>query len=164
MNTFFVLDVLSWRGHPVSDSEAEFRFFWLTQKLAEQPTDIITPSNPYRFLSAPRVPCTPANVIQAITTPPVPLDGLLFYHNEACYTPGPSPLVLWLKPEMVPASLGLPIPVPSVPVPAPVPDVVPASAPVLDPLSVPTAPASGPELQVSSQDLHLLANQNHMME
>jgi hypothetical protein len=69
-------------GQPVSDSEAEFRFFWLTQKLAEVPAATVTPGNPFRFVPAPRAICTPDNVAQAVSAAPVPLDGLLFYHNE----------------------------------------------------------------------------------
>jgi len=38
------------------------------------------------------------------------VDGLLFYHKEARYTPGQSPLVLWLKTYMLPEILGIPIP------------------------------------------------------
>ncbi|KAK3709900.1 hypothetical protein QZH41_020020, partial [Actinostola sp. cb2023] len=34
-NTFYVLDVMCWRGHPVFDSETEFRFYWLQTKLQE---------------------------------------------------------------------------------------------------------------------------------
>jgi snurportin-1 len=34
--TYYVLDVMCWRGHPVYDSETEFRFYWARTKLAEQ--------------------------------------------------------------------------------------------------------------------------------
>ena len=35
--TYWVLDILCWGGLPVIDSEAEFRAFWLTSKLTENP-------------------------------------------------------------------------------------------------------------------------------
>lgn len=38
------------------------------------------------------------------------LDGILFYHKEAHYEPGCSPLVGWLKAFMVPEILGIPMP------------------------------------------------------
>ncbi|VDP92609.1 unnamed protein product [Echinostoma caproni] len=30
------------------------------------------------------------------------VDGILFYHNAVIYEPGPTPLVGWLKPYMLP--------------------------------------------------------------
>ena len=38
------------------------------------------------------------------------MDGLLFYHKKARYTFGATPLVVWLKPYMLPDILSLPIP------------------------------------------------------
>ena len=40
------------------------------------------------------------------------LDGLLFYHKETHYTFGDTPLVLWLKPYMLPEALGITVPQP----------------------------------------------------
>jgi hypothetical protein len=37
------------------------------------------------------------------------LDGLLFYHSEANYVPGRTPLVGWLKPHMMATVLGVPV-------------------------------------------------------
>ena len=39
-----------------------------------------------------------------------PLDGLLFYHRQALYTYGLTPLVTWLKPFMLSEVLGISIP------------------------------------------------------
>ncbi|XP_067046363.1 snurportin-1-like isoform X3 [Acropora muricata] len=36
-NVFYVLDVMCWRGHPVYDSETDFRCYWLQTKLQEEP-------------------------------------------------------------------------------------------------------------------------------
>jgi snurportin-1 len=37
------------------------------------------------------------------------LDGLLFYHSEAHYVPGSTPLVGWLKPHMMATVLSVPV-------------------------------------------------------
>jgi hypothetical protein len=37
------------------------------------------------------------------------LDGLLFYHSQAHYISGNTPLVGWLKPHMMPTVLGIPV-------------------------------------------------------
>src|SRR5690349_16145374 len=33
--TFWTIDIMCWRGHPVYECETEFRFWWLRGKLAE---------------------------------------------------------------------------------------------------------------------------------
>ncbi|KAG7243228.1 hypothetical protein CRUP_025517, partial [Coryphaenoides rupestris] len=33
--TFYILDVMCWRGHPVYDCPTEFRFYWLQSKVQE---------------------------------------------------------------------------------------------------------------------------------
>ena len=38
------------------------------------------------------------------------VDGLLFYHREGHYTPGHTPIVLWLKSYMLPEILDISIP------------------------------------------------------
>jgi len=39
-----------------------------------------------------------------------PLDGFLFYHRDASYTYGQTPLVTWLKPFMLSEVLGISVP------------------------------------------------------
>lgn len=39
----------------------------------------------------------------------VDLDGINFYYPQSLYTPGDSPLVLWLKPFMIPDVLQKPV-------------------------------------------------------
>ncbi|XP_069621775.1 snurportin-1 isoform X4 [Ranitomeya imitator] len=34
--TYYVLDVMCWRGHPVYDCQTDFRFYWLQSKLQEE--------------------------------------------------------------------------------------------------------------------------------
>ncbi|XP_071794822.1 snurportin-1-like [Asterias amurensis] len=112
--TFYILDIMCWRGHPVYDSDTEFRFFWLHSKVADVP--ILTQSsstNPFRFLPLPNFPCH-TSVIEETMAKPAPfqadLDGILFYHKQTHYTSGSTPLVGWLMPWMLPDMLGVPVP------------------------------------------------------
>ncbi|XP_054933146.1 snurportin-1 isoform X2 [Dermacentor andersoni] len=109
--TYYILDLLCWKSHPVCDSEAEFRFYWLDEKLSEVPQikETSDDNRRCRFVTLPRYPCT-TEAISALMNSPLPfedeLDGLLFYHKKAHYFEGVSPLVGWLKPYMVPEILG----------------------------------------------------------
>ena len=38
LQTFFVLDLMCWNGHPIYDSETEFRFYWMHAKFDETPS------------------------------------------------------------------------------------------------------------------------------
>ena len=110
--TFFVLDIMCWRGHPVYDSDTEFRFYWLKTKLKEEGDAVSTVSrvNPYQFLPLTSHPCSHASLVEVLGSKwPLEVDGLLFFHKEAHYMLGRSPLTLWLKPHMVTDILGLPI-------------------------------------------------------
>ncbi|XP_078356022.1 snurportin-1-like isoform X2 [Oculina patagonica] len=112
-NTFYVLDVMSWRGHPVYDSETDFRFYWLQTKLQEEPLVAeVSTENPYRFLSLPYCPCDDSSIRQALSsvTSVSEVDGLLFFHKRTHYTCGRTPLVGWLKPHMLPEILGVSVP------------------------------------------------------
>lgn len=110
--TYYVLDVMCWKSHPVFDSEADFRFYWLDDKLSEIPElqQYSDSDRRYRFVTLPRHPCIP-EAISAVMSSPLPfkdeLDGLLFYHKKGHYFEGVSPLVTWLKPYMVPEILGI---------------------------------------------------------
>lgn len=112
--TYYILDLLCWKSHPVCDSEAEFRFYWLDEKLNEVPQikETSDDNRRCRFVTLPRSPCT-TEAISALMNSPLPfedeLDGLLFYHKKAHYFEGVSPLVGWLKPYMVPEILGAPV-------------------------------------------------------
>ncbi|XP_022108126.1 snurportin-1-like isoform X2 [Acanthaster planci] len=68
--TFYVLDIMCWRGHPVYDSDTEFRFYWLQTKLAEVPELAVqTSTNPYRFLALPSYPCNQSAIKDAMAKP-----------------------------------------------------------------------------------------------
>ena len=110
--TYYVLDVMCWRGHPVYNCDTEFRMFWLRTKLAEAGEAVAGHSriNPLRFLPLDNCPCDRASVAAVLAQRwPVQVDGLLFLHRRAHYTTGRSPLALWLKPHMVPDLLSIPV-------------------------------------------------------
>ncbi|XP_072038284.1 snurportin-1-like [Amphiura filiformis] len=112
--TFFVLDIMCWNGHPIYDSETEFRFYWLHTKFSEEPR-LASQSklNPFMFVPLPSCPCDASSLAETMSKPlpfQVPLDGVLFYHKRTHYTLGSTPLVGWLKPWMLPDMLGVPVP------------------------------------------------------
>ncbi|XP_041034096.1 snurportin-1 [Carcharodon carcharias] len=111
--TYYVLDVMCWRGHPVYDCQTEFRFFWLQSKLQEEGEKLaeIASRNPFKFVGMSHLPCTPEAICQTLAANyPFEVDGLLFYHKQTHYTPGSTPLVGWLKPYMVADILQLAVP------------------------------------------------------
>ncbi|XP_065060566.1 snurportin-1-like [Rhopilema esculentum] len=110
--TFYVIDLTCWKGHPVYDSETEFRFYWLKTKFEDE-KELSTRSrvNPYIFKPAPCCSCKISDIQQAVAfSYSFKIDGLLFYHKRTHYTPGRTPLVGWLKPSMLPDVLGIRVP------------------------------------------------------
>ncbi|XP_059713900.1 snurportin-1 isoform X2 [Haemorhous mexicanus] len=84
--TYYILDVMCWRGHPVYDCQ-------------------------YKFVGLQNFPCSSDSLCELLATDfPFEVDGLLFYHKQTHYTPGSTPLVGWLRPYMVPEILGLAVP------------------------------------------------------
>ncbi|XP_051012472.1 snurportin-1 isoform X2 [Acomys russatus] len=83
--TYYVLDVMCWRGHPFYDCQTDFRFYWMHSKLPEEEG-------------------------LGEKTKINPVDGLLFYHKQTHYSPGSTPLVGWLRPYMVSDILGVVVP------------------------------------------------------
>ena len=109
--TYYILDVMCWAGHPVYDSDLEFRTFWKEQKCKESP-DIGTYSrlNPLVFQNLTYHSCSKENLARLLSkAPPFEVDGLLFIHKECRYILGRTPLAAWLKPHMVPDILGVPV-------------------------------------------------------
>lgn len=68
--------------------------------------------NPFPFVQLAEHACDVDAISRALSKHPYfdsdkpQIDGLLFYHKEGYYTPGSTPLVLWLKPYMVNEMLG----------------------------------------------------------
>lgn len=109
--TYYILDVMCWRGYPVYDSGTEFRVYWKQQKY-EACDGISTYSrgNPLPFQNLPFHACTRESLERVLAdTPPFQVDGVLFIHKQCRYIIGVSPLVLWLKPQMIPDLLGIPV-------------------------------------------------------
>ncbi|XP_062440050.1 snurportin-1 [Rhea pennata] len=113
--TYYILDVMCWRGHPVYDCQTDFRFFWLLSKIQEEEgLGEKSRINPFKFVALQNFPCTSESLCKVLATDyPFEVDGLLFYHKQTHYTPGSTPLVGWLRPYMVPDILGLTVPVTS---------------------------------------------------
>jgi len=89
---------------------------WIDSKIQELPEmeNSETETNTYSILSLPRIKCS-SNLTDALTNLPselFPLDGILFYHRHAHYHYGTTPLVMWLKPFMLPEILGIWVPSP----------------------------------------------------
>lgn len=108
--TFYVLDIMCWSSHPVYDSDTEFRFYWLNVKFSEHDHDMIaqTKTNPYKFVPLQYHSCHIESLSKIFSASwPVLIDGLLFFHKQSHYHLGRSPLVLWLKPHMVPEIIGI---------------------------------------------------------
>ncbi|XP_043845144.1 snurportin-1 [Dromiciops gliroides] len=110
--TYYVLDVMCWRGHPVYDCQTDFRFYWMHSKLPEeQGLGEKTKINPFKFVGLKNFPCTPESLCKVLSTDfPFEVDGLLFYHKQTHYSPGSTPLVGWLRPYMVSDVLGMTVP------------------------------------------------------
>ncbi|CAN0325813.1 snurportin-1 [Lampetra fluviatilis] len=111
--TYYILDVMCWRAHPVYDCETEFRFFWLQSKLRDEGAVTETSQrNPFRFVGLQSFACSPDVLTTALASSEFPyeVDGLLFYHKRTHYCPGSTPLVGWLKAYMVQDVLGLAVP------------------------------------------------------
>ncbi len=109
--TYYILDVMCWGGHPVYDSDLEFRTFWKEQKVKES-AEISAYSriNPLPFQNLPYHSCTKENLARLLgEVPPYEVDGLLFIHKQCRYIIGRTPLAVWLKPHMIPDILGIPV-------------------------------------------------------
>eukprot|EP00752_Nemacystus_decipiens_P013797 g12249.t1 len=109
-HTFFVLDMMAWKGYPLYDCNADFRFYWVRTKLqeADGPLDSITSRNAYRIKPTPYHECDRQGLAHAYSSPvPFIKDGLLFHLKSAHYQLGPTPLVLLWKDASVARYLGV---------------------------------------------------------
>eukprot|EP00903_Cladosiphon_okamuranus_P016060 g14826.t1 len=108
--TFFVLDMMAWKGYPLYDCNTDFRFYWVRTKLqeADGPLDSVTSRNAYRIKSTPYHECDRQGLAHAYSSPvPFIKDGLLFHLKSAHYQLGPTPLVLLWKDASVARYLGV---------------------------------------------------------
>lgn len=99
--TYYVIDMVCWRGYSLYDCTAEFRFFWLNSKLAETGAcDAPSHYHKFRFSTVPVYNCDQRGLYSAyIESMPYAKDGLLFYNKHAHYQTGNTPLALVWKDE-----------------------------------------------------------------
>lgn len=114
-NEYFVLDILAYGCQSFIDCEADFRFFWLESQMHESNVAQITESNECVFHVVEKVRCCNELAFnQLFTMFPIwpnnqpELDGFLFYHKEASYVHGQTPLVGWLFAFMIPELFNVP--------------------------------------------------------
>ena len=81
--TYYVIDMVCWRGYPLYDCNAEFRFFWLNSKLTESGAcEVPSYYHKYRFSPVPVYNCDQSGLLSAYTGQvPYVKDGLLFYNK-----------------------------------------------------------------------------------
>lgn len=99
-----------------SVEQAEFRFYWLKSKMEEMPSlSELSGDNAFVFTSLAYHQCSVSTMTSVMASESLfgqdgpALDGLLFYHSEAHYVPGRTPLVGWLKPHMMATVLSVPV-------------------------------------------------------
>lgn len=108
--TYYALDLMCWDGQAVYDCDTQTRFKLLNDKIREHDLSRPSPINPYPLI--PLKAFTPTkNVIHgAVTMAPYRIDGLIFYHKQLLYCPGPTPLMLWMTLDKLPSKMKIEIP------------------------------------------------------
>lgn len=110
-NTIFVLDCLCWNKVIMLDTESKFRLLWLRSKFDEDPN--LRKCIKYRFLNLIEVPAYKPLIqdemshVFLLDDDKYHYDGIVFYHKEAYYTLGKTPLVGWLASYMLPEMLSV---------------------------------------------------------
>jgi len=100
LRTYWVIDLMCWKGYSLYDCNVTFRTYWLQTKMSEEVDDQTHQWTVFRPI--PRYDCTPEGLQLAYTssnTSSCKTDGLLFMHRNGHYAPGPipTPLVLVWK-------------------------------------------------------------------
>lgn len=101
--TYYVVDLLCWKGFHLQDCTAEFRLFFLRSKFDEEmadlaPRDPRPGQNDFRFVPLLYHDADPAGIRQAYEgRVPFLRDGLLFSSKAGYYEQGLSPLLLAWK-------------------------------------------------------------------
>ncbi|RCH81417.1 hypothetical protein CU098_007367, partial [Rhizopus stolonifer] len=103
--TFYVLDVMCWRGYPIYDCDTNFRHFWLQTRIGPHEFDRpdyhnqfykFKPLKPVLTTELAAVVHDPEGYLKQQHDDDYPIDGLLFYHQQARYQGGSTPLVGWV--------------------------------------------------------------------
>lgn len=116
LDTYFVMDAISYGTQDLSGCEAEFRSFWIESRFDETDVSEVTKFNEFAFQLVRRYECCSSDELNTLATeyPPIfnthlaserktaEVAGYLFYHKESLYTHGKTPLVGWILPFMLP--------------------------------------------------------------
>lgn len=108
LQQYYVLDILAYRNQSLTHCETEFRFFWIDSHIRDCNVDEVTKDNARAFKIIERFDCgDDVAVNQVVSMYPIwpngpELDGFLFYHKEASYVHGTTPLLGWLFAFMMP--------------------------------------------------------------
>ncbi|KAI6232708.1 RNA U transporter 1 [Aphelenchoides fujianensis] len=104
----YIIDLVHSDFCDSAESDFEFRRFMLQSYIEKG--DLLTAPNSggVSFELLPAIPCSKDELEKFMAEPtPYGLDGLMFYHKEAFYTGGETPMVGWLKPWMMSDVLGV---------------------------------------------------------
>lgn len=112
---YYVLDVIAYANQDMTKCDAACRFYWKRAKIDEDELSVVTEANEYAMKEIHIYDCSDEYEIESClnafplweNNSPM-LDGLLFYHKEASYVHGTTPLVGWALTYMVPEILGYP--------------------------------------------------------
>eukprot|EP01112_Ceratiomyxa_fruticulosa_P017314 TRINITY_DN5372_c0_g1_i2.p1 TRINITY_DN5372_c0_g1~~TRINITY_DN5372_c0_g1_i2.p1 ORF type:complete len:389 (+),score=82.81 TRINITY_DN5372_c0_g1_i2:99-1169(+) len=101
--TFFVLDIMCWKGYSLYDCTTDFRFYWKITKLQEVPgIELKSDENPYKFISLPYHDCN-IESLGEIQTSTANLGfervAVVLYNKNTQYTMGYTPLVCVISRE-----------------------------------------------------------------
>ncbi|CRK92760.1 CLUMA_CG006274, isoform B [Clunio marinus] len=111
-NTIYILDIIAYNNHDMSECEAFFRLFWIKSKFLEDELHVLNDGKQLKLELLSNYDFSDPHTIKLVFETYAPfkdgaeLDGYLFYHKECLpiegsYTAGETPLVLWLFPFMV---------------------------------------------------------------
>lgn len=108
-NTFYILDMMCWKGHLYYECDSQFRFFFLQSKISEiSYVTEISSQNPYRFIPLPTFCCTKEGISLASNANSIGFlpNFLSFYNKNTHYTTDESnPLVSDVTMDKVPSLL-----------------------------------------------------------
>ncbi|KAI7860258.1 hypothetical protein BDC45DRAFT_494004, partial [Circinella umbellata] len=104
--TFYILDVMCWKGYSIYDCDTDFRHFWLQTKVESEMDTRTTENMFYKFKALRPIPMTEFTSVSQNPQKYMneqgydfKLDGILFYHRETRYIEGSTPLVIWVPGE-----------------------------------------------------------------
>lgn len=100
-STFYVLDLIMWKGFDFIDCECECRFFMRNSRIEEiSNIDKIRSGNDYIFKPLKYYRCNKEGLKKAKEENPS-LEGILFYHNDAIYVSERNPLMCGLSKDNI---------------------------------------------------------------